>query len=161
MNNLADSLISQAMKNEYFHLEGYMNRYWLYPFDPDGMNIRIHEILSSDKDRHMHDHPWPSTSIILRQGYWEWLPDDQDQHPELDPMCCHRVWRAPGDVITRKATDRHYIELVEAESGRELPSWSMFIMGNLEQKWGFYTEKGKEYWRDYLNDYTTKTANDY
>ncbi len=80
---------------------------------------------------------------------------------EVDPLCCYRVWRAPGDVVTRQARDRHSIELDKDENGNEIPSWSMFIMGELEQQWGFYTAKGKEYWRDYLNDYTTKTANDY
>ncbi len=72
-----DALINRAMKTPYFHLEDYMERYWLTPFNPNGMNIRVHKILSSDSDRHMHDHPWPSTSIILKQGYWEWLPNDQ------------------------------------------------------------------------------------
>lgn len=156
-----DNLIEQAKRNPYFHLENYMERYWLMPFNPEGINIRIHKILSSDKDRHMHDHPWASTSVILKQGYWEWMPDDQSQMAEIDLMCCHRVWRKPGDVITRKARDRHSIELDKDKSGNEIPSWSMFIMGPLEQQWGFYTENGKEYWRDYLNDYTTKTANDY
>lgn len=154
--NVLDNLVEQAKKNPYFHLDGYMERYWLYPFQNDGMNIRIHHVLSSDKDRHHHDHPWPSTSIILQTGYWEIMPKDQEQDPSLDATEFVRIWRAPGDVVTRKATDRHSLEL---EPGTT--AWSMFIMGPLEQKWGFYTEEGKVYWRDYLNDYTTKTASDY
>lgn len=152
----ADKLIEQAKKNPYFHLEGYMERYWLYPFDEDNaINIRIHHILSSDSDRHLHDHSWPSTSIILKGGYWEIMPASEGQLAALDATDRIRVWRSPGDVVTRQANSRHAIELPEGQT-----SWSMFIMGKYEQKWGFYTDVGKIYWRDYLGDYTTETSTD-
>jgi hypothetical protein len=151
-----DKLIEDAKKNPYFHLEGYMERYWLYPFSEDGaINVRIHHILRSDEDRHLHDHPWPSTSVILKGGYWEILPEDQAQDPSLDGEKRIRVWRAPGEVVTRVANTRHAIELPEGKT-----SWSMFIMGKYEQQWGFYTAGGKVYWRDYLNDYETETTTD-
>lgn len=151
-----DNLIEQAKKNPYFHLEGYMERYWLYPFDENNsINIRIHHILRSDEDRHLHDHPWPSTSVILKGGYWEILPEDQSQDPTLDAERRKRIWRSPGDVVTRKAGDRHAIELPEGQT-----SWSMFIMGKYEQQWGFYLPEGKMYWREYLNDWVTETTTD-
>lgn len=154
--NIADQLIQRAKRNPYFHLEGYMERYWLYPFDEkNSQNIRIHHILASDEDRHLHDHPWPSTSILLKGGYWEIMPKDQAQDPALDETERVRIWRSPGDVITRKAGDRHALELPEGKT-----AWSMFIMGPYEQKWGFYTEEGKVYWREYLNDYETQTSTD-
>lgn len=152
---LADKLIEQAKKNPYFHLEGYMERYWLYPFEPNKTNIRIHHILRSDEDRHLHDHPWPSTSIILKGGYWEIMPLDPLQDPKLDEKARVRIWRGEGDVVTRGATTRHALELPEGKT-----CWSMFIMGPKEQSWGFYTDKGKIYWREYLNDWTTVTASD-
>lgn len=153
---MIDQLIEKAKQNPYFHLEGYMERYWLYPFDENNSaNIRIHHILRSDSDRHLHDHPWPSTSIILKGGYWEILPEDQNQDPALDEEKRIRVWRAPGDVVTRAANTRHAIELPEGQT-----SWSMFIMGKYEQQWGFYLPEGKMYWREYLNDYETSTTTD-
>lgn len=154
---MVEQLIEQAKKNPYFHLEGYMERYWLIPFNEENStNIRIHHILTSDTDRHLHDHPWPSTSIILKGGYWEVMPKDQNQDPALDATDRIRVWRAPGDVITREANHRHSIELPKGQT-----SWSMFLMGKYENKWGFYTDEGKVYWREYLNDYTTETAGNY
>lgn len=156
-DNFVETLIEQAKKNPYFHLEGYMERYWLYPFSVDNpVNVRIHHILRSDDDRHLHDHPWPSTSVVLKGGYWEILPADQEQHPRLDSTDFLHIWRGPGSVVTRKATDRHLLELPEGQT-----AWSMFIMGPVEQKWGFYTEDDKVYWREYLNDWDTKTASDY
>lgn len=150
-----DKLIADAKQNPYFHLEGYMERYWLYPFNEKGTNIRIHHILRSDDDRHLHDHPWPSTSIILKGGYFEILPIDQNQDPTLDDEHRVRIWRGPGDVVTRAANSRHALELPEGQT-----AWSMFIMGEYEQKWGFYTSEGKIYWRDYLGDYETETSTD-
>lgn len=152
----ADSIIALAKRTPYTHLPGYMNRYWLKPFNKDdSVNIRVHEILSSDEERHMHDHPWDSTSIILKGGYWEVMPTHQHQHPVFDDVNFIRVWRKPGDVISRKATDRHRIEIPKGKS-----AWSMFIVGGQEQKWGFYTEEGLVYWRDYLKDYTSETSSD-
>lgn len=155
-NDLADKLIERAKQNPYFHLDGYMERYWLTPFDPDASsNIRIHRILRSDDDRAMHDHPWPSTSVILKGGYWEVMPLRQDQDPKLDMILFTREWRQAGDVVQRNAYTRHRIVMPENQE-----CWSMFIMGRYEQKWGFYTPEGKVYWRDYLNDYTSNTSSD-
>lgn len=152
---MLEQLIEQAKQTPYFHLDGYMERYWLYPFQEGRVNTRIHHILRSDSDRHFHDHPWPSTSVILKGGYWEILPLDQNQPPELDEEFRKYHWRAEGDIITREAKHRHAIELPKGQT-----AWSMFIMGNMEQQWGFYLPEGKQYWREYLNDYTTSTMTD-
>jgi hypothetical protein len=96
MNEFTQKLIEQAKDNPYFHLDGYMERYWLAPFKENGGNVRIHHILSSDADRHLHDHPWASTSVILDGGYWEVMPADPLQHPSKDADAFIKVWRAPG-----------------------------------------------------------------
>lgn len=163
VQNLADVIINEAKRTPYFHLkdgdsgEIYMERYWLTPFDASAsQNIRIHHIMRSDTDRAHHDHPWPSTSIILKGGFWELTPKDQSQPPALDEVEFNRDWRKPGDVIRRAAKDRHRLEIPPGGS-----CWTMFIMGKAEQDWGFYDkEQGWSYWRDYLQDYSTVTASD-
>lgn len=155
---MVNDLIELAKKTPYFHLDGYMERYWLKPFNADDpINIRIHHLLSSDSDRALHDHPWPSTSIILKGGYWEIMPELENQDPKLDQVLYSKVWRKPGDVIHRKATSRHRIMI---EPNNQEPVWSMFIMGPYEQTWGFYTPEGKVYWREFLDDWTTITTTD-
>jgi hypothetical protein len=149
-----ENLIKYAQATPYFDLEGYMERDWLVTPD-SGFGIRIHHILRSDADRVLHDHPWPNTSVVLRGGYWEIMPEFEDQTPDKDPIFFSRVWRKEGDVIKRKATTRHRIEIPDGET-----AVSMFIMGPYEQQWGFYTPTGKVYWREYLNDWTTETYTD-
>lgn len=161
--NLADTLIAVAKQHPYFHLKDgesgkiYMERYWLMPFDSNAeQNIRIHHTMRSDTDRALHDHPWPSTSIILKGGFYEITPKDQAQHPSLDDTHFKREWRKPGDVIRRSATDRHRLEIPPGGS-----CWTMFIMGKAEKDWGFYDKNdGYIYWRMYLNDWSTVTASD-
>jgi hypothetical protein len=149
-----EKLIEYAKQTPYFNLEGYMQRDWLIP--PTGnLAIRIHHILSNDNDRAFHDHPWANVSVVLKGGYWELMPEHENQDPALDKIYYSRVWRKEGDIITRKATTRHRLEL---EDGK--PAVSMFIMGPYEQQWGFYSPEGKVYWREYLNDWETQTATD-
>lgn len=144
---LEQSLIEQSKQHEYYNLEGYMERNFLIPFDPEAkLNCRIHKILTSDDDRAMHDHPWPTMSVILEGGYWEIMPYEQSQDPAFDTQRFHRVWRNKGDVIRRKATDRHRLE-VDPNVG---PATTMFVMGEYENQWGFYTPEGKVYWKIYL-----------
>jgi len=161
--DLADALIAKAKQTPYFHLrdkesgEIYMERYWLRQADEKGGNgIRIHHTMRSDFDRALHDHPWPSTSIILKGSYYEILPVDQGQPPGADSVSFVRVLRQPGDVISRSANHRHRLEIEPGTS-----CWSMFIVGEWEKDWGFYDkEEGFVYWRKYLDDWTTVTASD-
>jgi len=167
---LADVIIDYALRDKSgYHLEGYMLRYWI--FKPRQwawlkrwprlgylfrISVRVHCILRSDTDRHTHDHPSWSASVLLRNGYAEWVPppdrrgfvlgfSQPGQYMEA-LVCKHR--RA-GDIILRRATDRHRLELIE-------PAWSLFIMGPWSQDWGFYVPNvGKLYWRQYLDDWTS------
>lgn len=163
MKSLSERIIDNAKKTPYFHLydketgELYMERYWLQPFDPAApVNIRVHKITRSDDDRAMHDHPWPSTSIILSGGYWEIEPEDQEQDPRADTYAFTRKWKQAGDITQRKSGDRHRLEVQPG-----IIAWTMFIMGPYERSWGFHDpELGYVYWRDYLQDYTTLTSSD-
>lgn len=150
-------LISRAKRTPYFHLDGYMNRYW--PVKPNnvkepgekkrwffgGVGIRIHQILRSDFDDCFHDHPFSSISIVLRGGYMEYMPLEANQHIDLDPHCRKKEWRKPGAIVFRKAKDRHLLELPKGQE-----CWSIFIMGKKQDSWGFYPSSGFVHYRKYL-----------
>lgn len=149
--SLVDYLLNKASHSPYVHLEGYMNRYWLLKPQPYPHNLsmgaRIHEILSSDSDRHFHDHPWWNISVILRGQYMEEMPVDQEQHPAFDNAYKKFALRRTGDVVYRGAKHRHRIHLID-----DKPVISLFIFGREEQDWGFFTHNGKIGHREYLAD---------
>lgn len=169
-DRLVEAVIRRAMKTPYFHLPEYMNRYWLlkprrWTF---GCAIRVHQILRSDNDRHLHDHPWPFATLILRGGYVEILQQHVLNRSELfDRIPCPEgleliEWHSiagsaslylksfgrtcrPGRLIFHRATSRHRLIL---PPGRH--AWTLFFMGPKRQTWGFYTERGKVPWHEYL-----------
>lgn len=153
MNAFLERLIEQAAANPYSTLgsssDPYMERGWLKNFTKDEpMSIRLHHTLRSDSDRALHDHPWENVSIIVAGECIEVMPEDQNQPCMMDTNHYVRVWRRPGDVVVRKATDRHRLIIPEGGAGM----WSIFMMGIKVQSWGFYDPHlGKKvYWKDYL-----------
>lgn len=132
-------LLALHILRPFHHLPGYMERYWIIKYSKwFPWSVRLHRILRSDNDRHLHDHPWRSISVILKGGYYERLPDSQYQMPVFDDDCGDH-WRAPYSITwRRRATDRHQIRLPEGTD-----CWSLFFMGRYENDWGFYTPIGK------------------
>lgn len=117
------------------HKKEYLIRYYLFlrnrknfPF-----NITLHKILKSDVDD-LHDHPWSYATLILKGGYYEWLPV---KSREGNVVGSRRVWRGPGHFRKSKANDLHRLELQQGKDGNEIPCWSLFIMGKQRQNWGF------------------------
>lgn len=166
-----EAIISQAKAGSYFPIKTpdggvYMDRQWIIERDqsPLGWGARIHRIMRSDEDRHLHDHPWHNVSVILEGGYIELMPNDTmvlDALPEPmrsqvrdkagEPLIA--IVRKPGDVIYREDVTRH--RLIIPNSGH---ATSLFLVGPKTQEWGFYTEKGKVLWTDYLEaDGSTKS----
>jgi hypothetical protein len=162
---LADWLIARSQLTPYWHLKGYMDRYWLLPFkdgswkqDNDlgqwptltriarrlGVAARIHHILRSDDDRAHHDHPWPFVTIILRGGYTEVRPVFDKSNLYIGES---RKFYGVGSVLFRRAKDWHRLELYE-----DMDTWTLFIVGKYQQKWGFLKEpRYKVYYRDHFN----------
>jgi hypothetical protein len=103
----------------------YMRRYKL--LKTRWGNIYLHEILRSDEDKCLHDHPWPFITIILRSGYREQLPSGT-------------FWRRPGTLLLRPARSAHRIEV-------DKPAWSLVIVGRKWRAWGFFTRDG---WRAFV-----------
>lgn len=134
----AGAIIWLAKRDPYIHLAGYMDRYWLLrPRSWFPWSIRVHHILRSDIDRHLHDHPWPWASLILRGGYYEVTPGFWGE----DDL----AWWPEGSFRAGAADDRHRLVVDDGET-----VWTLFFMGPYFHKWGFYAEAGKVPWDVYL-----------
>lgn len=105
----------------------YMRRWFFWcPW----FGIRVHHILRSDHDRHLHDHPWDFLSILLWGVYYEALNDGRGLR--------FRRW-----VVRHKAEDLHRLVLSK-------PVWTLVLTGPKRKSWGFLTEDGMVPWREYL-----------
>lgn len=144
--------IALANRRPYFTLPGYMERGWILKsrwWLP--ISIRVHHTLRGDHDRHLHDHPAPSMSLIFISGYDEEMPLDQQQSGVADERGETRILRRrPGHLVFRRARDRHRLRMIDGQD-----CWSLFIMfGHKSQAWGFTTAAGWVWWREYLNQWS-------
>lgn len=188
-------LHERARATPYYDLPGYMLRDWILGFRSPERNrdnplwkagfqpksgflyrwlcrriaVRAHTILRSDSDRHLHDHPSWSLSIVLEGGYWEVFEPtdvaqrygatyrrildglgrgmiDHEEPYELDYVARFGIfWRGPGAVVFRRANCFHRLVLPQGTVAK-----SIFVMGKKSNAWGFLTPEGKIYWRTYL-----------
>jgi hypothetical protein len=163
LERLATWLIERAQRTPYYHLTGYMRRWWLVPYRSDmgdgtgpvtwrrpvakllqafDVAVRVHEILRSDEGRDFHDHPWSYLTVILRGGYWELTPIYDASGMFKGER---RVWHGPGAVLFRRAQSWHHLELPPGATATTL-----FCTGSWRQHWGFLTAPAhKTYYRDY------------
>lgn len=114
----------------------YLRRWYIIPRNRL-FNIYLHEFLRPDDDRALHDHPWCSISILLEGCYIEEIPEG---------LCL----RMEGQVIIRRATDRHRIELLKKPQGF-FPCWTLFITGPKIRDWGFHCPQGFVPWQDFVS----------
>lgn len=98
-------------------------------------NVYIHRFRSGDTERVLHDHPWPSISIILSGRYLEHLP-------RVPP-----VIRSAGDVIVRAAGVPHRIDLIDDPDVS--PTYTLFATGGKVRDWGFHCPNGWRPWQVY------------
>lgn len=161
---LAMRLIMRALPNPFSHIYGvdgsvYMERFWLVPWeayekfswrrDPFkrllqklGVAVRVHHIVREDRDRHLHNHPWPFLSIVLLGAYVEERPLRGDgefvtssAEPDTELTTCYD--RNTGSIAFRSATNRHRIAMLAGDV------WTLFItFGGKRQIWGFQTDEG-------------------
>jgi len=147
---VAGWIIRRAMRTPYFHLQGYMDRWWLFnPYASDTSvqdalrgrakrwnwlpSIRLHHILREDLASHLHDHPWNARTILLDGWYIE---RREDRAP--------RVLRA-GDTAAIAFGEYHHIERV-SEGG----VWTLFFTWQYGGTWGFRVDGEKVPWRVYV-----------
>lgn len=118
------------------HLGNYMHR-WIF-LTPWG-SLRLHHILRSDADRHLHDHPFDFTSFLLSGGYIEVTPW---QPPEGAPLARQQRYFPRFSIVRKRAEETHALVLTR-------PLWTFVITGPKRRRWGFHTEKGWIYYRNY------------
>ena len=113
----------------------YLIRYYLFlkerkrfPF-----NITLHKVLVSDEPT-LHDHPWSWGALIIKGGYYEWVPVISK---EGNVVGATKHWRGPGSIRFRNADALHWLELAKDKDGNEIPCWSLFFMGRKVKEWGF------------------------
>lgn len=121
----------------------YMSRWWVIPRNR-WFNVYLHEILRSDDDRALHDHPWLNCSIVLKGGYFEVVPEHRPSFSFPVPPTWD-LWRGQGSVVLRRPTAAHRLVI-----GGEGPCWSLFITGPKVREWGFWCPKGWKKWTDFV-----------
>lgn len=104
-------------------------------------NVFVHQFLSGDDDRALHDHPWPCMTIILDGEYLEHVPADASC-PTGATVAHHR--RVGDVVIRRNAARPHRIELLA-----QRPVTTLFVTGRKVREWGFHCGRGWRHWRDF------------
>lgn len=110
----------------------YLKRWIIFSFF--GWKVMVHQILQSDHDRCLHDHPWGFFGFILWGGYIEDLPNGvrRTNKPfrfinRMNPQFTHRIHR-----LLKKS------------------SWTILIRTPAVRQWGFYTPEGWLHWRKFL-----------
>ena len=123
--------------------EPYLERYYLFLKERERFpfNIFLHKFLKSDPDD-VHDHPWPYFTIILKGGYWEWIPEFNSQGEKIGEIA---HWRGPGSFRWCSADSYHRIELDPA-----VTAWTLFMPGPKQRDWGFLVRNRWIQWEQYL-----------
>jgi hypothetical protein len=128
--NLLDKLGRKRIVMDRQDNEPYLERYYVFLKDRKWFpfNVFIHKFLKSDPDD-VHDHPWSYATLILKGGYYEWLPVFDAVGNKIAETC---TWRQPGHFRICKATSYHRIELDPS-----VTCWTLFMPGPQRRDWGF------------------------
>lgn len=116
------------------HDDPYLRRWWVIPRNR-WFNVYLHELLHSDDDRALHDHPWWNASWLLDGTYLE----------HVEGRASPAVRRA-GCWYFRPAKRAHRVELI----GRR-PVWTLFFTGPVVREWGFLCPAGWRHWREFTS----------
>jgi len=110
--------------------EPYLERYYLFLKDRKrfSFNVFLHKFLKGDPDD-VHDHPWPYATLILKGGYYEWIPEFDEQGVKVGEQRC---WRGPGHFRICSPDSYHRIELADG-----VAAWTLFMPGPRKREWGF------------------------
>lgn len=125
--------------------EPYLERYYLFLKDRDRFpfNVFLHKFLKGDPDD-VHDHPWPYATLILKGGYYEWVPIFDTDNKKIGEIC---HWRRPGHFRVCGANSYHRIELDPS-----ITPWTVFMPGPKERDWGFLVKNKWVQHEQYLKE---------
>lgn len=128
--NWLDKLGRKRIVMDRINNEPYLERYYLFLKDRKRFpfNIFLHKFLKSDPDD-VHDHPWPYATLILKGGYWEWIPQFDSNGKKVNETA---EWRGPGHFRICKENSYHRIEI-----DPNISCWTLFMPGPQKREWGF------------------------
>ena len=132
--------------------EPYLERYYLFLKDRKSFpfNIFLHKFLKGDPDD-LHDHPWPYATLILKGGYYEWVPKFNSVGEKIGEI---RLWRGPGHFRVCRSYSYHRIELKPG-----VTAWTLFMPGPQKREWGFLVKNKWVHNEQYLKERYEKTHN--
>ena len=84
-------------------------------------SIRLHHWLSSDDQRHFHDHPWWYLTLVLKGGYTDRNPNGSKR-------------RTIGSLDFYPATHQHTVKVDRGGC------WTLLITGREKRVWGFWVK---------------------
>lgn len=101
-----------------------------------GRRLMLHRIWRADTDRWLHNHPWATAEfLIVSGGYTE--------ERLVDGRVVTSVLK-PGDVNRLDASTFHRITEIEPNT------WTVGLIGERVQDWGFLVEGVLVPWREYF-----------
>lgn len=123
----------------------YLRRWYVWPRNR-WCNLYLHQILRSDDDRALHDHPWWNASLILAGIYIE--------HTIAAGGVHRRTPRDAGTLVVRGARRAHRLEVPELswlppDCDRDGGVWTLFLTGPRLRAWGFHCPGGWRAWQDF------------
>jgi len=125
--------------------EPYLERYYLFLKDRENFpfNIFLHKFLKGDPDD-VHDHPWGYCTLILKGGYWEYIPHFNSEGIKTAEI---GKWRGPGHFRICKPNSFHRIELQPG-----ITAWTLFMPLRKVREWGFLVNNKWIHNEQYLKD---------
>lgn len=146
---LLDRLGRKRIVMDRVNNEPYLERYYVFLRDRKWFpfNIFLHKFLKSDPDD-LHDHPWPYATLILKGGYWEWIPQFNDNGEKIGEIA---KWCGAGSFRWAKASSYHRIEL-----DPDVECWTLFMPGIKQREWGFLFKGSWIQWEKYLSQRAAK-----
>jgi hypothetical protein len=123
--------------------EPYLERYYIFLKDRKRFpfNVFLHKFLKSDPDD-VHNHPWPYATLILKGGYYEWIPQFNSLGEKINEIA---IWRGPGSFRIRGADSYHRVDL-----DPNVECWTLFMPGPQQQEWGFLVANKWIHHEEYL-----------
>lgn len=167
---LVSRLIARAKRTPYYHLDGYMNRWWLVPYRDEVLRRPWgQDFESTDGTGPVRFRKRPIAWLLQRFNVsvrvHEILRSDHDRHPHDHPFsyltiilrgtywerrfdshgrCISNTMRGPGSIMWRRKGSWHLLELYQGTVT------TLFFTGRKEDGvWGFNVDGQKMLRREY------------